>query len=191
MKFFQSCIPIVIVLALCLCSGCNKAAPKSGAATAGQWKEFVAPADGFAVSFPGAPKREISSEDTERGPIATTQYRLIDTAHETTGIYCVNYHDNPPGVVPKIAVNVFLGIAWQNIWGKLPGHTVQWKRETLVEGYPAIEFQLLNASGTMMTTTGRMVQVKDRSYQMYVVLPTRRQNSGDAENFLQSFRLTQ
>ncbi len=191
MRFFQFRRHFILVLVVCLCSsGCDKAATKPGVPTAGQWTEFISPEGSFAISFPGAPKREVSSTDTESGPVAVTQYRLIDLAPQSMGIYDASYHDNPPGVVPKVAVNVFLGIAWQNTWSKLPGNTVQWKRGNLIAGYPAIDFQLLNAKGTM-TTTGRMIQVKDRSYQMSVVLPTRRQNSGDAENFLQSFRLTQ
>lgn len=193
MKFFrfEICWPGLVALTLLL-AGCNtdQAATSSAPPLAGDWTEFSSPASRFTMLFPGTTKATQSSTATENGPVEVFQFRHTNLKRGKIAICDAGYHDNPPGVVPPIAVNTFLDIVWKENWSKIPGHTVQWKRETLVEGFPAIEFQMTNAKGNM-TTTMQMIQVKDRTYQLSIILPTKHQNSGDAEKFLQSFRLTQ
>lgn len=173
---------VVVLLAGCGCAR-QTDAPASQAADGSQWMEFASPEGRFAALFPVLPTDSIDTIPTLAGPVAQREFRARMTQAETRGIYNLAFFDVPTG-----ASTTFLQEEWQRVHGTVAGSGLISKRDTLWEGNAIIEYQYWG-KGSKTIMFGKMIQVGSRIYDVFALLPRRRQTSGDAEKFLASFRL--
>lgn len=175
----------VAAAALCLAQPAGaqdkrRAAP--AAAVPKGWRTFNVDDGGFSLAFPGDPKLQETTVDTEAGPIVARMYIL--EVSETLAYMC-GFNDYPPGVLDPDPESVLDGArngAVQNVGGRL-----KQEKKITVDGHPGRELVIETPGG--MVTYGRAYLVNGRLIQALVVMKSDAVDMRNVRAFLDSFRL--
>ena len=169
-------IPLLVGIALLLCSGCGKP----------EWKEFSSDGGGYTVLFPGTPEHKTRNVPTPAGNIAlnAAAVELRDVA------YTVMYSDMPAMVLTIPAKQLLEG-AKQGMTTK--GVTWKQAQDITVEGHPGLEMLGTSTASELAGKQNlrvRVILVKTKMYQ--IMIGGRSEGDvtdADADKFFASFKL--
>lgn len=150
------------------------------------WQEFTSAPGNFALLMPGVPVAKTETLPTEAGPIDDNSFMLRARQGKYKAAYLMSYSDYPPGSTQKLNPNDFLEKSWQGSFGAL-GDKLVYKKTITFNGFAGIDFQY-RGKGTLLVT-GRNYLIHDRIYQLCAVMHQAQEARGDAQKYLDSFRL--
>ncbi len=167
--------------AICTVSGCGKS-------DTSQWKEFSSKEGQFALLMPGIPEEKKSVTQTRIGPIKDHSFMLKAQQGELKAAYLVSYADYPKDRPHDLSPNTFLEQTWQAAFGDL-GNRLIYKKSITLNGFAGSEFQYRGKGASTSLVTSRNYLVNNRLYQLSAVMSKKQAERGDAQKYLDSFRL--
>lgn len=162
--------------------------PEQVSATDAAWQEFTSAPGNFAVLMPGVPEAKKESMSTETGPIDQDTFTLRAQQGSDKAAYMISYADYPAGSTQKFNPNDFLEKCWQGGYSNL-GDKLIYKKTFVFNGFAGLEFQYRGNTRPPFLITERDYLVHDRVYQMSAVMSQSQAARGDAQKYLDSFRL--
>lgn len=148
-----------------------------------EWTVFSDARAGFAVSMPGAPTRQAHSAETSEGIASGEAF----VAEVNQGAQRGRYEVTQSAISPDLASRLDLDATWRNTFGPFAGERVDYKRASTFAGRPALDFRFRYPNG--LVSTGRILTGSKGLYTLAVQQVESDLSSGNAEKFIDSFRL--
>jgi hypothetical protein len=152
------------------------------APTASQWSEFKSDKQGFAVSFPGAPK--VTTAPVE-GQNPLLQHDFQVSVGEDT-VYTVVVFEYPQGKAPKADTDYYVKL--MNAYAKGSETRLRRRGPATVDGHAGFE-GIADDGKNKLTHLVTVVPQGNRIYMLASALPRAKGIPEDAERFRDSFRL--
>jgi hypothetical protein len=152
------------------------------APAAPQWSEFKSDTQGFAVSFPGAPK--VTSASVE-GQNPLLQHDFQVSLGEDT-VYTVVVFEYPQGKAPKADTDYYVKL--MNAYAKGSETRLRRRGPATVDGRAGFE-GIADDGKNKLTHLVTVVPAGDRIYMLASASPRAKGVPDDAERFRDSFRL--
>jgi hypothetical protein len=147
-----------------------------------QWSEFTSDKQGFAVSFPGAPK--VTTAPVE-GQNPLLQHDFQVSLGEDT-VYTVVVFEYPQGKVPKADTDYYVKLI--NAYAKGSETRLRRRGPATVDGRAGFE-GIADDGKNKLTHLVTVVPAGDRIYMLASASPRAKGIPEDAERFRDSFRL--
>ena len=175
---------LMLAASLSLAAAEDKAAqPDAPAApTEPQWSEFKSDTQGFAITFPGAPKVTSAAVDGQN-PLVQHDFQV--SLGETT-VYTVVVFEFPQGRAPKADTDYYVKI--MNAYAKGSEARLRRRGPATVAGHSGFE-AIADDGKNKLTHLVTVVPSGDRIYMLASASPRSRGVDDDAERFRDSFRL--
>jgi hypothetical protein len=154
-----------------------------------EFKEFSPEEGGFTILLPGVPKEQTRKEKGPGGKEESTLHLFTVDLKTSTSAYQVAYTVDPN--LAKADADALKGMLERVRRGaedSLRGKLLSEKKITLEEKYPGVEIQVEIPEGRVYRS--RVYVVEDRLYQMTVLGPKDVTQSKEADQFLDSFKLS-
>jgi hypothetical protein len=152
-------------------------------ASAQDWKEFNSQECRCSAQFPGTPQLKTQGMQTKVGTLEAKMFIL----EMPSAFYATAYVDYPKEGLGKKAPDELLDGARDgavgNVKGKLANET-----KISMNGYPGRELRI-EAPGDL-ALQARIYLVKERLYQILVVMPKAKEGEAEAKKFLDSFKFS-
>jgi hypothetical protein len=150
-------------------------------ALAQDWKEFNSEDCRCSAAFPGTPQPKTQGMQTKVGTLEAKMFML----EMPNAFYAMAFVDYPKEAMGKQSPDQLLESARDgavgNVKGKLASET-----KISMNGYPGRELRI-EAPGDL-ALVARLYLVKERLYQILVVMPKAKEGTADAKKFLDSFK---
>ena len=151
-------------------------------AMAQEWKDFTSAECRCSAQLPGMPQQR---SNTMQSKFGTLDAKMIMLDVPGTAFFALFYVDYPKDVITKDKPDEILNdvreAAVANVKGKLRSET-----KITMNGFPGREVKI--DSPGKMVMHGRIYLVKERLYQVIVVMPESRESAGESKKFLDSFK---
>jgi hypothetical protein len=152
-------------------------------ASAQDWKEFSSQECRCSAQYPGNPQPKTQAMQTKVGTLEAKMFML----EMPTAFYAMAYVDYPKDALGKKPPDELLDGARDgavgNVKGKLGSET-----KISMNGYPGRELRI-EAPGDL-ALQARIYMVKERLYQILVVMPKSKESEAEAKKFLDSFKFS-
>lgn len=166
---------LALSLSLVLLAGCQKFS----------WKDFSTPQGNFSVLMPGNPENHTQSQNTPFGPVTT--YAFIYSNKDSA--FAVSYTDYPESLMQGFDVQKGFDGARDAELAKSGGSLIS-ESPISLNSFSGREVQMTTTEGDgKHAIRTRMYLVKNRLYQVLVVLPKDELFSKNAVKFMDSFKL--
>jgi hypothetical protein len=150
-------------------------------ASAQDWKEFNSQECRCSAQFPGTPQPKTQGMQTKVGTLEARMFML-----EVPGaFYAMAYVDYPKDALAKKAPDELLDGARDGAVGNVKGKLTT-ETKVSMSGYPGRELRI-DAPGDL-ALVARIYLVKERLYQILVVMPKSKESDAEAKKFLDSFK---
>jgi hypothetical protein len=150
-------------------------------AAAQEWQDFNSPECRCSASYPGKPQPKTQSMQTKVGTLDARMFML----EMPNAFYALAFVDYPRDAIAKNSPDSLLDAARDgavgNVKGKLASET-----KVSMNGFPGRELRI-EAPGDL-ALQARMYLVKERLYQVLVVMPKAKESAADSKRFLDSFK---
>ena len=167
---------LVLAISLLVLAGCHKP----------NWQDFSSAEGRFSVLMPGTPKDKSQTENTPLGPITTH----ISIYSDNDSAFAVSYTEYPPSLMENFNVEKGLDGARNAQLGKFGSALISETPLSYQDTYPGRELQMTLTKGDgKHAIRNRMYLIKNRLYQVMIILPKDELFSKDAVKFMDSFKL--
>ena len=157
--------------------------PQSSAANK-TWKDYSFPAGRFSVSLPGTPKEESQTTSTALGPLENH----IITLETDEVIYMASYLDIPVSIADPDAIKKALDGGRDRALANIKGEKkLLSETEISIDGFAGRELRISLPNDILLRA--RFYLVKQRLYQILVLVSATEADAKDVIRFLDSFKL--
>lgn len=152
-------------------------------AMAQEWKDFTSAECRCSAQLPGMPQQRSNSLPSKFGPL---DQRMITLDVPGTAFFALSYVDFPKDAFTKAKTDDILDDVRETSVSNVKGSKLRSETKVTMNGFPGREIKI--DSPGKMVMHGRTYLVKERLYQLIVVMPEAREAAGDSKKFLDSFK---